>query len=85
LRAKRGLVAVVGTLTLGLAGFAPGLAEVAAQGCHPAYSSCLPIVYDLDCAESGNAVLQVWDPYNDPHGLHVYNGVGNGWTCDGVG
>jgi hypothetical protein len=49
------------------------------------HSSCLPIVYDLDCAESGNAVLQVWDPYNDPHGLHVYNGVGNGWTCDGVG
>ena len=40
---------------------------VAAQGeCHPAYSGCLPVVYDLDCAEIGDAVLQVYDPGYDP-------------------
>lgn len=60
--------------------------SVSAQGeCHPAYGGCLPVTYDLDCDEIGWAVVQVYDPYNDPYGLDVYNGVGNGWTCDGVG
>jgi hypothetical protein len=44
-----------------------------------------PIAYNLDCAEIGNAVLQVWDPYNDHYDLDVVGGPGNGWTCDGVG
>lgn len=80
-------VMMVSALAGALAGV--GLASeqpAAAQGeCHPAYGGCLPVVYDLDCAEIGWAVVQVYDPYNDPYGLDVLYGAGNGWTCDGVG
>jgi hypothetical protein len=85
MRVKRGLVAVIGTLALGLAAFAPGTAEVAAQECHPAYGPCLQITTDLNCEDIGWAVVQVYDVYNDPYGLDVLYGPGNGWTCDGVG
>ena len=85
MRVKRGLVAVVGTLSLGLAALVPGTNVVSAQECHPAYSPCLPIVYDLNCEDIGWAVHQVYDIYNDPYGLDVYDGVGNGWTCAGIG
>ena len=30
-------------------------------------------------------VHQVYDVYNDPYGLDVLYGPGNGWTCDGIG
>jgi hypothetical protein len=85
MRVKRGLVAVVGTLTLGLTAFTPGTADVAAQGCHPAYLSCLAVVYDIDCEEIGWAVIQLANVYDDPYDLDVVGGPGNGWTCDGVG
>jgi hypothetical protein len=79
---------VLGVCALGgaLVGMGLTVDQAAAQGeCHPAYGGCLPIVYDLDCAEIGWAVVQVYDPYNDPYGLDVLYGAGNGWTCDGVG
>jgi hypothetical protein len=62
-----------------------GGAETSAQDCHYAYGGCLPVVDDLDCAEIGNAVVAVWDVSDDPYGLDVLYGPGNGWTCDGVG
>lgn len=71
-------VAVVGTA--GLAGLLAPAA--AAQECHPAYGGCLPMVYDLDCAEIGYAVVEVWDVYNDPYRLDDAYGPGNGLTCD---
>ena len=45
----------------------------------------LPIVYDLDCADIIWTLVQVYDVYNDPYGLDVLYGPGNGWTCDGIG
>ena len=69
---------------LAVAAVAPP-APVAAQACHPAYGGCLPIVDDLDCAEIGYAVLPVYDADDDPYGLDVAYGPGNGWTCDGIG
>jgi hypothetical protein len=59
MRVKRGLVAAFATVTLGLAAFASGTADVAAQECHSAYGPCLPIVYDLNCEDIGWAVVQV--------------------------
>ena len=54
-----------------------------AQGCHPAYGGCIPYVwYDLDCADIGYAVVQVWDVYWDPYGLDTWDGPSNSWTCD---
>jgi hypothetical protein len=73
---------VAGSL-LAVAALSP--ASVGAQECHPAYSGRLPVVYDLDCEEIGWAVYQVYDPAYDPYGLDVWDGVGNGWTCDGIG
>ena len=64
---------------------AVGVTETSAQDCHYAYGGCLPVVYDLDCADIGNAVVEVWDVNDDPYGLDVLYGPGNGWTCDGVG
>jgi len=43
------------------------------------------VVYDLDCAEIGYAVLQVWDVNDDPYDLDALGIPGNGWTCDGIG
>jgi hypothetical protein len=54
-----------------------------AGDCHPAYGGCLPIVEDLDCPEINNQQVEVFDPSNDPYGLDVARGAGNGITCDG--
>jgi hypothetical protein len=73
------------SLLLGSAAMAPGLSAVPASAheCHPAYGGCIPNVgYDLNCADIGYAVVEVWDVYNDPYGLDTLNGPGNGWTCD---
>jgi len=71
---------------IALAGLGFGSASIppaAAQGCHPAYGGCIPDVpYDLNCADIGYAVVQVWDVYWDPYGLDTWDGPGNGWTCD---
>lgn len=73
-------------LALGLAGVpGPGALPVVAQECHYAYGGCLPYVDDLNCDDIGNAVLEVWDVYDDPYRLDDAYGPGNGWTCDGVG
>jgi hypothetical protein len=85
MRAKRGLVAVVGTLTLGLAALVSGANVASAQECHYAYLGCLPVVYDLDCEEIGWVVIQLANVYDDPYDLDVVGGPGNGWTCDGIG
>ena len=72
-------------LVLGGAALASTLSAppASAQECHPAYGGCIPIVsYDLNCADIGYAVVQVWDVYNDPYGLDTWDGPGNGWTCD---
>lgn len=69
------------------AGIASGLAPASAQSCHPAYGGCLPY-YDgnaLNCADIGEQVVEVWDPYNDLYNLDAINVAGNGWTCDGIG
>jgi hypothetical protein len=50
--------------------------------CHPAYGGCLPIVEDLDCPEIDDLQVQLVDPQEDPYGLDVARGVGNGITCD---
>src|SRR5689334_8499266 len=90
-RVKRGLAAVGLVAAVGLPTLVPGgTASAQSYGCNPAYvataSYCIPNVpYDLNCVDIGYAVVQLVDPYNDPYGLDVYNGVGNGWTCDGVG
>ena len=52
---------------------------------HPAYGPCLPIVYDLDCADIIWTLVQVYDVYNDPYDLDAVGIPGNGWTCDGTG
>ena len=84
---------VLGVTVLGgtvLAGSAAPTAS-AQYVCHwaylpDAYGNCIPDMgYDLDCAEIGYGIYQLADPYTDPYGLDVYNGVGNGWTCDGIG
>ena len=52
---------------------------------HPAYGPCLPIVYDLDCADIIWPLVQVYDVYNDPFDLYAVGAPGNGWTRDGIG
>lgn len=69
------------------AGVVAGMAPAEAQSCHPAYGGCLPY-YDgdaMNCDDIGNQVVQVYDPAWDPYNLDVLYGVGNGWTCDGIG
>lgn len=83
MRVKRIALACGIALGVGLSGGA--VSSALAQECHYAYGGCLPIVYDLDCAEIGYAVVEVWNVYDDPYGLDVLYGPGNGWTCDGVG
>jgi hypothetical protein len=51
----------------------------------PISGGCLAIVGDLNCEDIGWQVVQVWDVNNDPYGLDVLYGLGNGWTCDGIG
>lgn len=79
-------------LTLGAAMTAAGLAAVptAAQSCDPAYvSHCVPPlseVGDLNCEwfyEQGLSMIQLADPYIDPHGLDGWNYVDDGWGCEG--
>jgi hypothetical protein len=74
----------LGLALVGGAALAGALApSAAAQSCHPAYGGCVPYVpYDLDCADIGYAVVEVWDVYNDPYRLDDAYGPGNGWTCD---
>jgi len=55
------------------------------DNCHPAYRECLPIVDDLDCPEIDNREIRLLDPADDPYGLDVARGVGNGIACDGIG
>lgn len=81
---KRGSMALATALAIGSSTLL-GTSAAAAQECHYAYGGCLPYVDDLDCAEIGYAVLEVWDVYDDPYELDVLYGPGNGWTCDGVG
>ena len=78
--------------TLGAAMTAAGLAAVpaAAQSCDPAYvSHCVPPlseVGDLNCEwfyEQGLSMIQLADPYTDPHGLDGWNYVDDGWGCEG--
>jgi hypothetical protein len=83
-RLTRGLVAVGMGAIVSLAG-AAGASETSAQECHYAYGGCLPVVYDLDCAEIGYAVVEVWNVYDDPYDLDAVGIPGNGWTCDGIG
>jgi hypothetical protein len=81
---RRGeIVAVVGGTALAFgaaafsgAGMGPVLAS--AQECHYAYGGCLPYVDDLNCEDIGNAVLEVWDVYDDPYRLDDAYGPGNG-------
>lgn len=53
--------------------------------CNPAYGGCLPVVDDLNCGDIGNQQVEVFDVDNDPYGLDVRNGPGNGVTCDDRG
>jgi hypothetical protein len=59
--------------------------QVNAQECHYAYGGCLPYVDDFNCEDIGWAVVEVWDVNDDPYGLDVLYGPGNGYTCDGIG
>jgi hypothetical protein len=59
--------------------------DPAVQECHYAYGGCLPYADDLNCEDIGWAVLQVYNVDDDPYGLDVLYGAGNGWTCDDVG
>ena len=79
------MVSALGGALLGLGVSTP--AEVSAQSCHPAYGGCLPYYeWDaLNCADIGYQVVQVWDPAWDPYNLDTLYGMGNGWTCDGIG
>jgi hypothetical protein len=43
------------------------------------------VVYDLDCAKRGYAVVEDWDVYDDPYNLDAVGIPGNGWTCNGIG
>jgi hypothetical protein len=88
-KVRRGwIVAVVGgtALAFGAATFPGGIGamSVSAQDRHYARGGCLPYLDDLDCADIGDAVIEVWDVYDDPYELDVLYGPGNGWTCDGV-
>jgi hypothetical protein len=66
-------------------------ASAQTYGCNAAYApaadgSCIPDAgYDLNCEDIGWGVYQLYDVNNDPYGLDVLYGAGNGWTCDGVG
>lgn len=80
----RAIVGLTVVAALGGMGIGGGSAQ-AQDACHPAYSGCLPIVDELNCDDIGYAVVQVWDVSNDPYGLDVLYGPGNGWTCDGIG
>jgi hypothetical protein len=73
--------------TLAIGGMNTGQASlpVSAQSCDPAYVSyCVPAyaeVGDLNrdyFYSKGIAMIQLADPYNDPHGL-------DGWGCEGGG
>lgn len=89
------MATTIGRIALGLAlGGATSLAglPVAAQSCDPAYiSHCVPPpseVGDLNCEwfyEQGLSMIQLADPYNDPHGLDGWNYVDDGWGCEGEG
>jgi hypothetical protein len=83
MRVKRGLVAVIGTLALGLAAFAPGTAEVAAQECHPDYVECVPYYEGdaLNCEDVGHTVT-LYDPNYDAYGLDGWNYVDDGFGCE---
>jgi hypothetical protein len=59
--------------------------DPAVQECHYAYGGCLPYVADLNCDDIGRAVVEVYNVDDDPYGLDVLYGPGNGWTCDDVG
>jgi hypothetical protein len=83
MRVKRGLVAVVGTLTLGLAAFALGANSASAQECHPDYVECLPYYAGdaLNCEDVGHTVT-LHDPYDDAYGLDGWNYVDDGFGCE---
>ena len=79
---------------LGAGMIAAGLAAVptAAQSCDPAYvSHCVPPLAesgDLNCEwfyEQGISMIQLADPYTDPHGLDGWNYIDDGWGCEGEG
>jgi endonuclease YncB( thermonuclease family) len=58
----------------------PVVTPPAAANCHPSYSSCLPIVGDLDCADIralGVAPVRVLG--SDPYRL---DGDNDGWGCE---
>jgi endonuclease YncB( thermonuclease family) len=58
----------------------PVVTPPAASNCHPSYSSCLPIVGDLDCADIralGVAPVRVLG--SDPYRL---DGDNDGWGCE---
>lgn len=77
MRVKRGAIVVGAALALASAAFIRTGTVSAQEECH--------YVDDLNCADIGNAVIEVWDVYDDPYELDVLYGPGNGWTCYGVG
>ena len=53
-----------------------------ANGCHPDYVECLPIVVDLDC-EDVDGPIHLRNPANDAYKLDGYgNVVGDGVGCE---
>jgi hypothetical protein len=88
IRMRRGSMMIGTALALGIAALPGGISSVsvsAQDDCHYAYGGCLPYVDDLNCADIGDAVLEVCDVYDDPYRLDDAYGPGNGWTCDGIG
>ena len=68
----------------------PSASPVSAQSCDPAYTNyCVPAydeVGDLNCDyfyAQGVYNIQLVDPTWDPHGLDIWNGVGDGIGCEG--
>jgi hypothetical protein len=84
---------VVLACVLGGARLAGGFAvspQPALASCDPAYFNyCVPPVSevgDLNCQyfyDQGISNIQLADPNNDPHGLDVWNRVGDGIGCEG--
>src|SRR5689334_13475765 len=93
MRAQRGVMAlgfVAGLTLTALTGGGTSSAQTyscnAAYAPNPSDGSCIPDVpYDLNCDDIGWAVYQLYDVNWDPYGLDVWDGAGNGWTCDGIG
>lgn len=61
----------------------------ASEGCHPAYTPCLPIDRDVSCEEAlriaDGKEIRLRDRHDDPYKLDDATGPGNGIGCDGIG